>query len=53
MDACRFRSGQKYIGYSTKARKYVSIMVIKKTPQYIFYESDTGISGKALVRHMK
>ena len=30
----------------------MSIIITKKTPQYVYYETDTGITGKAMVKLM-
>lgn len=48
---CRFIVGQTYMG-SNKASQNISIIITKKTPQYVYYKTDTGIVGKAMIKHM-
>lgn len=52
MGGCRFRVGQTYMGYSKLTGGNMSIIITKKTPQYVYYETDTGITGKAMVKLM-
>ena len=49
---CRFVVGQTYMGRCKKTSQNMSIIVTKKTPQYIFYETDTGLTGRAILKYM-
>ena len=49
---CRFIIGQKYMGVCNKTRQNISIIITKKTTQFVYYETNTGIIGKAMIKHM-
>lgn len=49
---CRFVTGHTYMGRCEKTLQNMSILVTKKTPQYIFYQTDTGLTGRAIVKYM-
>lgn len=48
---CKFITGQTYMGFCNKTRQNMSVIITKKTPQFVYYETDTGISGKTMVKY--
>jgi len=49
---CKFIVGHTYMGRCEKTLKDISIIITKRTPQFVFYETDTGIAGRAMVKLM-
>lgn len=49
---CRFIVGQTYMGRCKRTSQNMSIIITKKTPQYVFYETDTGLTGRAILKYM-
>lgn len=49
---CKFVVGQTYIGRCDKICQNISIIITKRTQQYVFYKTNTGITGKTLIKFM-
>lgn len=48
---CRFAVGHTYMGVSKRTGNKMAVLITKKTHQSVFYETDTGITGRTAVKY--